>query len=231
MCRKGLVSFTVRHMQTDLFVQTNRNISDKVSSWIIESRLAIENYAKIHPEFLDSYVPLPEDQFAPSPVKEMLNAAILTGVGPMAAVAGAISEYVGIRCRKETHGEVIIENGGDLFLWTNSPITVALFAGSSPLSSKVGIRLYEDEMPLGVCTSSGTVGHSKSLGKADAVTVISSDCALADAAATAAGNIVRSDKDIEYALNFLRDIKDIKGALIVVAKKIGAWGKIELVPI
>jgi len=218
-------------MQTDLFIQAKKDISDKVSSWIIESRLAIENYAKIHPEFLDSYTPLPKDEFAPSPVKEMLDAAFLTGVGPMAAVAGAISEYVGVRCRRETKGEVLIENGGDLFLWTDSPVTVALFAGNSPLSGKVGIRLYEHDMPLGVCTSSGTVGHSKSLGRADAVTVISKNSALADAAATAAGNLVKGVRDIHVAINFLKNIKGIKGALIVVGKKIGAWGEIELVPI
>ncbi len=231
MCRTGLVSFCVRHMQTDLFIQAKRDISDRVSSWIIESRLAIESYAKVHPKFLDSYVPLPKDDFAPSPVKEMLNAAILTGVGPMASVAGAISEYVGIRCRNETDGEVLVENGGDLFLWTDAPVTVSLFAGTSPLSGKIGIKLYEHDMPVGVCTSSGTIGHSKSLGKADAVTVISKDCALADAAATAGGNLVKNAKDIYIALDFLKNIEGIIGAVIVFKDKLGAWGKIELVPV
>ncbi len=230
MARTGLVSFRVRHMQTDLHVQASFDLTDLVSAWIIQARLVIESYAENHPGFLEALTPWPEDELAPSPVREMIAAATEVGVGPMAAVAGAISEYVGIRCRDVSDGEVIVENGGDIFLWTNSSVDIALWAGDSPLSGKVGIELSGDSMPLGVCTSSGTVGHSLSLGKADAVTVISADCALADAAATAAGNMVKSPEDIEPTIDFLRTLPSIIGVVVIIGDKLGVWGDIKLTP-
>ncbi len=99
--------------------------------------------------------------------------------------------------------EVIVENGGDIFLKTSQAATVALYAGNSPLSLKVGILLAAAMTPLGVCTSSGTVGHSLSLGRADAACVLAADTALADAAATALGNRVKVPDDIPAALEWL----------------------------
>jgi ApbE superfamily uncharacterized protein (UPF0280 family) len=127
--------------------------------------------------------------------------------------------------------EVIVENGGDVFLKTRQAATVAVFAGASPLSLAVGVRVGGRDRPCGVCTSSGTVGPSLSFGKADAVCVVSDSCALADAAATAIGNRVQSGRDIPGAVEFGRGIRGVAGLAVIVGDRLGAWGEVEIVPL
>jgi ApbE superfamily uncharacterized protein (UPF0280 family) len=148
----------------------------------------------------------------------------------MAAVAGAIAGRVGrdLLDRGKT-GEIIVENGGDIFVATRTEARIGIFAGASPLSGKVGIVVPAGQMPVGVCTSSGTVGHSLSFGKADAVTVVAGCTALADAVATAVGNVVKEKRDIDSGLSLARDIEGISGVVIIIGDKIGAWGDIELI--
>ncbi len=231
MSRPGLVGFQVVHKETDLHIQAGRDLAKEVSQWVIQARMAIESYASFHKGFLEAMTPLPLDPLAPPIVSAMLEAAQMAGVGPMAAVAGAVAEYVGSRILEEAPGEVLVENGGDIFLKVDEPVVTAIFAGRSPLSNRVGIRISPFSDPLGVCTSSGTVGHSKSLGRADAVTVLAHSTPLADASATAAANMVKSKGDIDLALQKLQGIKGIVGAVVIKHDRLGAFGDIELVPI
>jgi ApbE superfamily uncharacterized protein (UPF0280 family) len=127
--------------------------------------------------------------------------------------------------------EIIVENGGDIFLRVRQAATVALSAGKSPLSGRVGIKIDAAWGPLGVCTSSGTVGHSLSFGRADAACVVARDAALADAAATALGNRVPDAGAIASALNWVAAIPEIMGAVVIVGEKLGAWGQVELTPL
>ncbi|NDY42742.1 UPF0280 family protein [Dissulfurirhabdus thermomarina] len=231
MRRPGLAAFRVRHRETDLHVQAERPVPEAVSRWIIEARTGIETYARRRPGFVEALEPWPEDPFAPPVVREMIRAGAAAGVGPMAAVAGAIAEYVGRRLREETGGEVIVENGGDLFVWTHGPATAKVWAGDSPFSGRVGLRLAPAKMPLGLCTSSGRIGHSRSFGRAHAVTVAAPVAALADAAATAAANCVAGPADVDAALALLQRIPGVSGGLVIVGRRLGAWGDIELAPI
>jgi hypothetical protein len=160
----------------------------------------------------------------------MVKAGENAAVGPMAAIAGAVAEHAGLGLLKSTD-EVIVENGGDIFIKTASPLTVGIFAGQSPLSLRIGIRVNGGPMPMGVCTSSGTVGHSLSLGMADAVCVVAESCAFADAAATAVGNLVQSIADIEFAIAKGKSIDKIQGIIIIVGEKMGIWGDLEVVPL
>jgi ApbE superfamily uncharacterized protein (UPF0280 family) len=146
----------------------------------------------------------------------------------MASVAGAIAEYVGNDLLAFSRN-VIVENGGDIFLNTDRDIKVAIYAGDSPLSYRVNLLLKAENMPLGVCTSSGTVGHSLSFGNADAVCVISKSSIMADAVATAIGNLVKSKNDIKIALERGIEIKSVSGILIIVGDTFGAIGEIELI--
>jgi len=146
----------------------------------------------------------------------------------MAAVAGAVAEAVGEALLAETD-QVIVENGGDIFLWTTRPRVVAVYAGDSPLTGKIGLRVGRVEQPLGLCTSSGTVGHSLSFGKADAAIVLAETAAMADAAATALGNRVQDAGDIESALSWLQGISRALGGVVVVGNSFGAWGEVEVV--
>ena len=159
--------------------------------------------------------------------------AELTGVdivGPMAAVAGALAERVGRDLLARTD-EIIVENGGDIFIKTLHPLTVAVFAGRSPLSLKIGLDIEPANRPMAVCTSSGSVGHSLSKGLADAVCVLSRSCALADAAATAIGNRVRNQKDIQPAIDWGRAVAGVEGILVIMGEKMGMWGRVRLKPL
>ena len=175
-------------------------------------------------------MPLPLDESAPAAIREMLEAGQVAGVGPMAAVAGTIAEFVGRGLINSGIEDLIVENGGDIFIARAQECTVAIFAGQSPLSNKVGICLTPVKMPCGVCCSSGSIGHSLSLGQADAVVVTARSTPLADAAATRVGNEVDgSPGSLDAALKVARNIRGVSGAVVVQDKQLGAWGDIELV--
>jgi ApbE superfamily uncharacterized protein (UPF0280 family) len=158
----------------------------------------------------------------------MYRAATAAGVGPMAAVAGAVARWVG-RMLREKSDWVIVENGGDIHIDTGRPVTVGLYAGTSPFSGRIGLRLDPGPMPLGVCTSSATVGPSLSFGRADAATVVSRDAALADAAASGLGNRISGPADLEAALSWVLDVPGVMGALAVCGGRMAARGEIEIV--
>jgi hypothetical protein len=225
---RGLVSFQVQIKETDLWVSADRDFIVEARDLVIACRHPLEQYIRAHPSFLTSLVPVLEDPYAPSPVKEMMKAACQVGIGPMAAVAGAIAQCVG-EGLLGLSGEVIVENGGDLFLAAERPVTVAIFAGGSPLSERLGMRVSPHQMPLGVCTSSGTIGHSLSLGNADAVCVLSPSAALADAAATALGNRIKSVRDIGSATDWGRAVEGIVGGVVIIGATMASWGEVELV--
>lgn len=228
MHRNGLVAFEVRHKETDLHVQADMDMSPQVSLWAIEMRSQIEDYIREHPLFLTSYTPLPWDELAPPVVQAMLNAALTANVGPMAAVAGAIAEGIGRRCLEAGSQEVIVENGGDDFVFVGVDLNMAIFAADSPFSMRIGIKV-PGGAAMGVCTSSGTVGHSRSLGTADAVTILAESAALADAAATAVGNLVRHERDINMAVEYIKKIDGVSGGVIIKGRHMGVAGEVELV--
>lgn len=216
--------------ETDLSIYADCDVSATAKEAIVRQRGYIENYIRRNPEFASRLTPWPADHLAPQIVREMIDAGRDAQVGPMAAVAGAVAEQVG-RFLRSNADQVVIENGGDLFADTSQELRVAVYAASSPLSMKIGLKIDADQMPLAVCTSSGTVGHSLSQGRADAVCVLSKSCALADAAATAIGNHVLSVEDIDPAIQWGRTIEGVMGILIILGEKMGAWGGVELVPL
>ncbi len=228
--RGRLVAFRVKIQQTDLLILAQQDLQEQATTLVLQERRGLEGYIVGHPDFLETLKPWPPDPLAPPLVQAMIQAGQRAEVGPMAAVAGAIAQAVGLALRPLSP-EIIVENGGDVFLCLAAPATVALYAGASPLSLRVGLEIAADQTPLGVCTSSGTVGHSLSLGRADAACVLAHDTALADAAATALGNRVRSPRDISPALEWLAGIPGIQGGVVIVGDKLGAWGEVTLRPI
>jgi uncharacterized protein len=214
--------------ETDLYILAGAVLEQEAREAVINLRQQLEEYIKGNPLFQTSLVPLAADPRAPKIVKEMLSAAQAAGVGPMAGVAGAVAAFVGTALLAFTP-EVVVENGGDIFLQISTERKIGIFAGASPLNMRVGIRIPPGRTPLGVCTSSATVGPSLSLGKADAVCVISPSATLADAAATALGNMVQGKGDIEPALEAGRKIPGVEGAVIIVDDALGAWGEYELI--
>lgn len=225
---EGFFSFQVGVRETDLWVCAGRPLQTETRDLVFLSRHQIETYIESHPNFSHSLVPVKEDPYAPPIVREMMRAAGKVGVGPMAAVAGAIAQQVGEGLLNLTD-QVIVENGGDTFLKADRPLTLTIFAGTSPLSEKFGILVPTRQMPLGVCTSSRTIGHSLSQGIADAVCLLSSWTALADSAATALGNRIKKKKDLEKAAEWAGQIEGILGGVVIVGDAMTAWGDIELV--
>jgi ApbE superfamily uncharacterized protein (UPF0280 family) len=226
----GLVATEVKMAETDLHILADRPAEELALLAVAKVRAEIEGYIRQHPLFLNSLAPLPMDSMAPKPVQEMLAAALAAGVGPMAAVAGVIAETVGRALLKQGMREVIVENGGDLFVARTQPCVVAIHAGTSRLSGKLGISLRPEQMPCGLCCSSGTVGHSLSFGAADAAAVLAPSAALADAAATRLGNEVknRNKKSVSQAVATARGIKGIAGLIVIAGDHLGAWGDVEL---
>ncbi len=228
---KGWESFQVKYRETDLWIRARLNLEQEALQAVLSCRRQLEQYITSHEDFLRSLGPLPDDPLAPPLVRSMLKAAIAAGVGPMASVAGAIAQHVGVSLQPFSDS-IIVENGGDCYLRMQQETNVGIFAGpQSPFTGRIAIKLGPERFPTGICTSSGTVGHSLSFGKADAVTVISRDTALADATATRLGNMVRTSADIDKALELAPRIPSVEAVLIIIEDKIGIWGNMELVPI
>ena len=226
----NLVSFRVAVKETDMFVHAAKHLEDVTRELVLKHRGYVEAYIQQNQEFAKTLNPYRIYGPAPIIIKDMAKAGKKTGVGPMAAVAGAIAEHVGKDLLSYTD-EVVVENGGDIFIKTGSPVTVGIFAGPSPFSMHIGLRVDPRKKPVSICTSSGTIGHSLSLGKADAVCVISKSCPLADAAATSIGNHVISKTDIQKAIEFGKNIDGVTGLVIIMGDRIGLYGKVEIVPL
>jgi uncharacterized protein len=235
-------SFSASYKETDLWVGVDPpsrapGMEDFAASLARKLRLELEAYIVRRPEFLSSLVPIADDEGAPPLARAMIAASAAAGVGPMASVAGAVAEAVGAALGRE-YGcrEIIVENGGDLWLRFEAPIELSVFAGSSPLSERVGVSIPRELSPLGVCTSSGTVGPSLSLGRADAAMVACVSAALADAWATRIGNAVNSSEDIEKALELIDEggqgplgrPSEILSVLIISGERMGIRGTLPL---
>ena len=187
----------------------------------------LEKYVNKNTQFLTSLSPIKQDSDI-EVIKIMSEVAYICDVGPMAAVAGAIAEYVG-KDLSPLSAEVIVENGGDIYAMIRKIRRIGIYAGDSPFTGKIALEIKPEETPVGICTSSGTVGHSLSLGSADAVLVLSADTALADAVATAVGNTVKTIRDINAGLEQVKTIEGLAGTVIIKGDKIGVWGDIKLV--
>jgi hypothetical protein len=222
-----LVDAVVMVKETDLYIRAQRNLKEEAKASILKYRAYLEEYIKTNPHFLAALNPIEVADGAPDIVVEMAGAARKCGVGPMAAVAGAIAEYVGKELLDYSN-EVIVENGGDLFLKVDTKRQVGIYAGDSALSGKLAIEVWPEETPMGMCTSSGTVGHSLSYGKADAVIAVSRSTALADAAATAIGNIMKNVRDINKAIDFAMSVDGLDGIVVIKGSDMGIWGKVRL---
>ncbi|MFB3895500.1 MAG: UPF0280 family protein [bacterium] len=223
-----LVGFEVAIKETDLFILAESELKKETTAAILKYRNQLEEYIAQQPEFQTSLVPYPVSDLAPAIAKDMALAAQRTHVGPMAAVAGAIADYVGKDLTAFSH-ELIIENGGDIYIRSDKLRRMSIYAGNSPFSYKIAIEIPPELTPCGVCTSSSTVGPSLSFGKADAVTIIGTTATLADAAATAVGNLVKTPQEINAAIEFGQQIDGVLGILIAIQDKLGVWGKITLV--
>ena len=224
---QDLVPFNVVVKETDLHIQASTNLKRKALKLVSKYRNILEGYIERHPSFLTSLEPLAVGDDAPHIVKSMSESTNKVGVGPMASVAGAIAEFVGYELLAFSP-EIIVENGGDIFLKSTKQRLIGIYAGKSPLTGKIGLEINGQKTPLGICSSSGTVGHSLSYGTADVVIALSKSTILADAAATAIGNLILNSSDIPAGIEFAQDIDGLLGVVIIKDDNVGLWGEVKI---
>ena len=223
-----LVRSRVVVKETDLLVLSERDIRDLVRDIVLTQRDRLEQYIGGSPSFRASLLPMVVSDTAPGIVKAMASAGHAARVGPMAAVAGAVCDAVAAGVGDGVR-ELILENGGDLYVATARERIVGIFTGKEVRGGAIGLRVAPERTPIGICTSSGRIGHSLSLGDSAAATVVARSCALADAAATAVGNRVRGSQGVREGLAAARDIPGVLGVVVVRDGQLGAWGDVEIV--
>ncbi len=199
---------------------------DAVTAEIVRQRKMLEDYIARHPEFQTAFEPVALLADAPPSAQQMAHAADGVGIGPMAAVAGMMAQLAVQAGIKAGADEVIVENGGDIYLQTKEPVVIGLYPGAGELAGRLAFSLKAEDTPISICSSSGKMGHSTSLGKCDLATVVSKDAALADAAATQAANLVQTMADVEPTLNRIAAIDGVDGVLIIKDGNIGMVGKL-----
>ncbi|SNS07011.1 hypothetical protein SAMN04488503_2561 [Humidesulfovibrio mexicanus] len=229
LAQPGERRFQVVLEQTDLMVTAETDLSGPMLDMARVLRGELKNYMLTHPGFRESLVPFPVQDDAPEIVREMARASALANVGPMAAVAGTIAQLLAERFAPLSPN-LIVENGGDIFMRSTRKRTVALL-GDPQSGARLGLALSPRDFPVSLCASSATIGHSLSLGKGELVVVRSRSAALADAAATALANLIDTADDLDLLLARARKMGSlgVEGVFAQAGGRLGVWGKMELV--
>ena len=213
--------FQLKETIVTIFARESGQI-DAAKNSIRDERAVLEDFIRDDSFFqitLEPYSLLEEG--APPIVRKMIAASAIFGLGPMSAVAGAIAGSAVDAMIKEGAAYAVVDNGGDICILNDLPITVGIYAGSSPIRD-LAFLIDSRKKPLGICTSSGTVGPSISFGWADAAVVVSQDVALADAAATALGNVVTAAGPLPECFSAI-DRPGIDGAMVVRDEQMAMW--------
>lgn len=216
-------TFIVKYQESDLLIGVSpekykAEMHNFAMDELILLRKALESYIAFNPLFGTSHSPLKVMNSKDETLCLMHECSIIAGVGPMAAVAGAFAMQVAGKLIEKfnlQNSELFVENGGDIFLLIQAPFLMGIHAGSSPLSDKIGLWLLPEFSPIGICTSSGTIGHSFSYGKADAVVVVCKSTAMADALATSIANRINIKEDLHYAISDARQYKEILATIMI----------------
>jgi len=224
--RESLKGFNITYKESDLFIVADNKLKKKAYLSLLKYRRIIEQHIEENPEFLTSLKPL---KFYSENIEEILDsmyfAGISAGVGPFAAVAGAIAEFVA-KDLKEYSEDILVENGGDIYIFGKKDKFIQVYL---PGFNNIGIKIDKNLLPIGICSSSSKIGHSLSFGKAELVVVLSKSGALADAFATKICNKLKKEDDLELVINEYKKNKKIEGCILFFKKRIAGWGKFELI--
>jgi hypothetical protein len=228
----GLVDYNVAVGETDLYIQASASgLGDLIRARSVHYRRQVEAFLDLYPGVQFQLEPFtaPDEVLLPPLVRHMIAATRVAGVGPMAAVAGAIAEAVG-RDLLVHADRVMVENGGDIFLAGQREYLVGIHAGPSVLSDRLAIRVWRDiPFVAGICTSSASVGHSLSFGRADAAVIYADDSVLADALATATANRIVRAADLRPAVQAALAVPGVRGVVAILGRDLAAGGDLELV--
>jgi ApbE superfamily uncharacterized protein (UPF0280 family) len=225
MSRLFKEAFQYKETRCTIIADREQGIKTAIES-IRRNRNELEDYARSNPKFLYTLEPIPVPK-EPLVARLMAEAAEKANVGPMAAVAGVLADLAVKDMIADGCEVAVVENGGEVSAVSNKPVDVALAAGDAPLSKRFGFRLTD--FPVGVATSSGRFSHALSFGDAEAVTIFCRNAGLADAAATAVGNVVKGEDyqgAVQRGINRAMSIHGVEGVLIIYRGFTGTAGKI-----
>lgn len=199
---------------------------DQITGVLVQERKKLEAYILRHPEFKNALSPIDLLPEAPEIAMRMARASAATGLGPMASVAGTLAQ-IGVEAAKEAgSNEAIVENGGDMYIMSSTPVTIGLYAGTNLVGAQLAFHIFPEELPLAICSSSSKMGHSLSYGDCELATVIAKDAALADSVATLTCNSIFHESDVGQVLEKVGQIEGIRGIFVVKDGKIGLWGNV-----
>jgi len=224
---KGRFGWKVKYKYSDLFIVSDNDISLKITPLLFDFYRIIEKFIEIHPSFAKTFNPYKPCSDFPDIIAKMCTQSAVFNVGPMASVAGAVCEFLAGEL-SENNSYLAIENGGDIYIKSSKDITAGLFLKNKYFKDSLKIKIKKNMLPCGIASSSGTLGHSLSLGKADLGVVVCKSAILADSAATAVCNMVNTKEDIEKTINHFKYFKEIEGLVVIKDDKIGLYGSIEL---
>jgi len=224
---KNLFRDAFSYKETQCTIISDKKIGIQTAEESIKhNRKELEEYARANPNFLYTLEPISARR-GPLVAKLMAEVAEKANVGPMAAVAGVLADLAVKDMIRNGCEVAVVENGGEVSAVSKGAIDVALSAGDVPLSKRFGFRLTD--FPIGLATSSGRFSHALSFGDAEAATVFCRNAGLADAAATAVGNVVKGEDPrsaIQRGINKALSIQGVEGVLIVYRGFVGTAGKI-----
>jgi len=218
----------ISHRESDLLISTDKEVSSEIAQEILLGYYSqIEEYIKRNPDFKNSLSPVAFDDSVPPIVKRMVESSQITKIGPFASVAGAIALYVG-EAILEFCEEVVVENGGDIFLKINAPKLLGVYLGDGFSPKHLTLKLKNKDHAFGIASSSSVIGPSLNFGKANLLTVVCQDAILADGFATALSNKIKNSQDAEALIQEVKKLNLVEGILIAIDSKIYLWGDLEI---
>ena len=202
-----------------------------LKSYIYSLRLDLEKYIAQNNDFLLSIEPIRKyEDDLPLIIRMMYESSVLADVGPMACVAGSISQLSLDYLIEHDSKYSIVENGGDIAMINDEKVLCGIFSNNPILGNDIAFEIKARKRPLGICTSSGKIGHSISFGEADSVTVLSESSSISDGLATRIANDVAGENGEEKVYNALESAENFKeffdGVLIISDENVGTVGKL-----
>jgi len=219
------MKWSVSYGETILNIDCTVDLRKEVLKELIKQHTDLLSYINKDPVFFTSYDPIEISSDAPEIIRLMHDASTKFNVGPMATVAGTISELIGKRIQKDCD-EFTIENGGDIFLSSSSDKTIQIKTSNRKFADKLSLNVSGDETPIGICSSSSSIGHSISFGRTELVVSISDSSSIADAAATYYANQIKTQSDLTETFEKASKNHLIRGFLVLVGDELGVYGKI-----
>ena len=232
--RNQKFKFSINYRYSKINVSTDIPNTEPMIREILNScYVSLEKVITLYPEWKKSFDPIISGIKDPL-ILRMEEAAKHANVGPMAAIAGAIADLIAEFLIKKGAKHVVVEDGGEIAIQTGFDTEIALLSITSTIRDKLGFHIRGDNQYLGIASSSGTFGHSISLGEADLVTIIAKNAAFADAAATAIANEAigtTDDEAIQRSIHIFKELdsKAFYGVLINKNEKCGIFGKIPTI--